>query len=304
MSKVRFILVVLICESPAILLWDGLITQALVTGAVAAAMMITARALRPDETKFFVSIIRPLAVTAAVPALWIVMQVLPLRALAHPMWKSAETALGQPLADTISIDLGVSVLALGQYLSTIAVVFLSAAIAVDRRRAEWLLFALTGACTLIGLIVLIHVSFPSGSGLPRFVPAPAIDCAAIGTIIASAAGIRAIERYETRRSSLPPPTANFPGFKRRSGDLYFGVAARGNTPSAYSSRMWLRDARVDKSYTPIRALRTELHGRHCARSDRCNFSHHRSTGRTREYLTSCLRDVVIGHDNCERTHAR
>ena len=203
MSKVRFILVVLICVSPAILLWDGLITQALVTGAVAAAMMITARALRPDETKFFVSIIRPLAVTAAVPALWMVMQVLPLRALAHPMWKSAETALGHPLADTISIDLGASILALGQYLSTIAVVFLSAAIAVDRRRAEWLLFALSGACTLIGLIVLMHVSFPSGFGLPLFVLAPALDCVAIGTIIASAAGIRVIERYETRRSSLP-----------------------------------------------------------------------------------------------------
>jgi hypothetical protein len=202
-SKVRFILVALICDSPAILLWDGLITQALVTGAVAAAMMITVRTLRPDETRFFVSIVRPWAAIAAVPALWIVMQVLPFRALAHPMWKSAETALGHPLAGTISIDLGVSVLALGQYLSTIAVVIVCAAIAVDRRRAEWLLFALTGACTLIGLIVLIHVWLPSDSGLPPFVPAPAIDCAAIGTIIASAAGIRAIERYETRRSSLP-----------------------------------------------------------------------------------------------------
>ena len=157
MSKVRFILVALICESPAILLWDGRITQALVTGAIAAAMLITVRALRPDETKFFVSIIRPLAATAAVPALWIVTQVLPLRALAHPMWKSAETALGHPLADAISIDLGVSVLALGQYLSTIAIVVLSTAIAIDRRRAEWLLFALTGACALIGVIVLIQI---------------------------------------------------------------------------------------------------------------------------------------------------
>ena len=201
MSKVRFILVVLICESPAILLWDGLITQTLVTGAVAAAMMISFRALRPGETKFFVSIIRPLAVTAAVPALWMVMQVIPIRALAHPMWKSAETALGHPLAGTISVDIGATVLALGQYLSMAAVAFVSAAVAVDRQRAEWLLFALTGACTLIGLLVLAHALFPSGAGVPVFVPAPAIDCAAIGTIIASTACIRAIERYETRRST-------------------------------------------------------------------------------------------------------
>jgi hypothetical protein len=202
-SKVRFILVALICESPAILLWDGPIMRALVMGAVAAAMMITARALRPDETKFFVSIIRPLATIAAVPTLWMLVQVLPLGTLVNPMWKSAETALGHPLVGTISIDLGASVLALSQYLCTIAVVFLSAAVAVDRLRAEWLLFALSGACALIGLIVLLHVSFPSGSGLPPFDPAPAINCAAIGTIIASAAGIRAIERYETRRLSLP-----------------------------------------------------------------------------------------------------
>jgi len=202
-SKVRFILVALICESPAILLWDGLITRSLVTGAVAAAMMITVRALRPGETKFFVSIIRPLVVTAAVLALWMAVQVIPLRALAHPIWKSAEVALGHPLIGTISIDPGASVLALSQYLAMIAVAFLSAAVAVDRQRAEWLLFALTGACTLIGLIVLLHVSFSSGAGLPLFVPAQAIDCASIGTIIASAATIRAIERYETRRSSPP-----------------------------------------------------------------------------------------------------
>ena len=203
MSKVRFILVALICESPAILLWDGLITRSLVTGAVAAAMMITVRALRPGETKFFASIIRPLVVTAAVLALWMAVQVIPLRALAHPIWKSAEVALGHPLIGTISIDPGASVLALSQYLAMIAVAFLSAAVAVDRQRAEWLLFALTGACTLIGLIVLLHVSFSSGAGLPLFVPAQAIDCASIGTIIASAATIRAIERYETRRSSPP-----------------------------------------------------------------------------------------------------
>ena len=203
MSKVRFILVALICESPAILLWDGLITQSLVTGTVTAAMMITVRALRPGETKFFVSIIRPLVVTAAVLALWMAVQVIPLRALSHPIWKSAEVALGHPLIGTISIDPGASVLALSQYLAMIAVAFLSAAVAVDRQRAEWLLFALTGACTFIGLLVLLHVSFSSGAGLPLFVPAQAIDCASIGTIIASAATIRAIERYETRRSSPP-----------------------------------------------------------------------------------------------------
>ncbi len=204
MLKVRFILVALICESPAILLWDGLITQTLVMGAIAAALLITARSLQPGETKFFVSIIRLLATVTAVPALWIVLQVLPLRALAHPMWKSAETALGHPLVGTISVDMGATVLALGQYLSTTAVAFVSAAVAVDRQRAEWLLFALTAACSLIAFIVLMHASFPSGAGLPHFAAAPAIDCVAMGIIVTTAAAIRVIERYETGHSNLRP----------------------------------------------------------------------------------------------------
>src|SRR6516164_486700 len=185
-------LVILICTSPAIVLWDGLIMQGLVAGIVAVALAITARALRPGETGFLVSIIRPPAVIAAVPALWVLVQVLPLSVLAHPIWKSAETALGNPVAGTISVDPGASVIALGQYLSVIAVAFLSAAVSVDRQRAEWILFALTAAVAAIALMIL--------TPLATFTRAQAIDCVGIGTIIASAACIRTIERYETRRS--------------------------------------------------------------------------------------------------------
>ena len=216
MSKVRFILVALICESPAILLWDGPITRTLITGAVAAALLITVRSLQPGETKFFVSIMRPLAAIAAVPALWMVLQVLPLRALAHPMWKSAEMALGNPLAGTISIDRGATILALGQYLSATAVVFLSAAVAVDRQRAEWLLFALTGACSLIALIVLTHASFPSGAA------APAIDCVAMGIIVTTTAVIRAIERYEAGHSNLQPLVPALAAFAICTLTLFLG----------------------------------------------------------------------------------
>ena len=97
MSQVRFMLATLICMSPVILLWDGLIVQGLIAGIVAVALAITARALRPGETGFLVSIVRPPAVIAAVPALWVLVQVLPLRVLAHPIWNNAETALGHLL---------------------------------------------------------------------------------------------------------------------------------------------------------------------------------------------------------------
>ena len=165
------------------------------------ALVIIAHTLRPGETAFFVSIIRPPAIVAAVLALWVIVQVLPLGVFAHPIWKSAQTALKHPITSTMSLDPGASVVALGQYLSLTAVAFLSAAVAVDRQRAEWILFALTAAVTSIALIALLHDLLFPGAWLPAFARAQAVDCAGMGAIIASVACIRTIERYETRHSN-------------------------------------------------------------------------------------------------------
>jgi hypothetical protein len=200
MSKARLILVTLILASPAVLLWDGLIVQGLIAGILATVLVIIARTFRPGETAFLVSIVRPPAIVAAVLALWVIVQVLPLGVFAHPIWKSAEAALKHPIAGTISIDPGASVVALGQYLSLTAVALLSAAVAVDRQRAEWILFALTAAVTSIALVLLYDRLFP-GALLPAFARAQAVDCAGTGAIIASAACIRTIERDETRHSN-------------------------------------------------------------------------------------------------------
>ena len=81
MSKAQFILVALICVSPIILLRDGLAMQSLVAAAIGVALAIAAITLRPGETEFLVSIIRPLLVLALLPILWIVFQILPLRIL-------------------------------------------------------------------------------------------------------------------------------------------------------------------------------------------------------------------------------
>ena len=118
--------------------------------------------------------------------------------LAHPIWTSLETALGHPVTGAISIDPGASVIALGQYLSVAAIGLVSAAVAVDRQRAEWILFALTGAAAAIALILLADELIHSDASLKPFTRAQAIDCAGIGAIIASAACIRTVERYETR----------------------------------------------------------------------------------------------------------
>ncbi len=205
MSTTRFILVAFICATPAILRWDGLITQGVVSGIIAIALVIAARTLRPGETGFLVLTIQPLTVIAAVPALWMMIQVLPIGVFAHPIWKSAAAALQRPIFSAISIDPGASVLALGQYLSLIGVAFLSASVAIDRQRAQSILFALTTAVTSIALILLVQDLFFPGTWLTAFARAQAIGCTAIGTIIGSAACIRTIEQYETRQAKPQRP---------------------------------------------------------------------------------------------------
>ena len=93
-------------------------------------------------------------------------------------------------------------MALGQYLCIVAVGFLSAAVAVDRQRAESILFSLTGATVAIALIVTAHdllgFTFLNADDAQR---AQALDCIVLGLIIAGTAGVRTLERYETRQAS-------------------------------------------------------------------------------------------------------
>ncbi len=203
-SYARLILVTMLCACPLILLVDGAIVYGLVAGFAAAGIAVVASSMRPGETQFLISVIRPSAALAVVPALWIAIQIVPLKAIAHPIWTSAAAAIGHPVAGSISIDFGASVMALGLYLTTAAVALLSAAVGVDRHRAEWILFTLMGATALIALILLtddlVGLTFLSGGGALS-VRVQAIDCAAIGTIVSAAAAIRTLERYEARRTN-------------------------------------------------------------------------------------------------------
>jgi hypothetical protein len=206
-STNRFIIFALLCCAPAILLWDGLLALGLVAEVLAIALIIAARSLRSGETGFLISITRwPLAL-AAIPAIWLLIQALPLHALAHPIWKSAEAALGHSLWAAISVDPGATLIALGQYLAMVAMGFLAAAVAVDRQRADWVFFGLIIATIAIAAIYLVHALLFPGSWLSACAQEQAIDCSAIGVIIAAAAGIRALERSEMRQAAHRPAAA-------------------------------------------------------------------------------------------------
>jgi hypothetical protein len=204
-SKARLILFGLICASPLMLLMEGPLLHGLLASVLGIELAIVARALRPGETEFLLSFLSPVAAIAAVPALWILVQAMPLAALAHPIWASAQAAAGHPLAGSISIDTGASVMALGRYLSIVAAGLAAATVAVDRQRAEWIRAAVIGATAAIGLIVIAAPVF--GPHL-AFDHAQAADAATIGLIVAAAALVALFERIQIRAAAQSHPLRN------------------------------------------------------------------------------------------------
>jgi multidrug transporter EmrE-like cation transporter len=98
------VLALLIISTPVTLIVDGPMVHGLVTAAAATSVASIALQFRPGEAQFLSLLIRPVAIIAAFPALWMLFQVLPLNSvgLANPIWESAATALGHSLAGSIS----------------------------------------------------------------------------------------------------------------------------------------------------------------------------------------------------------
>src|SRR5262249_27411497 len=93
----------------------------------------------------------PLVLALAVPALWMLVQVIPMPAhrLVNPIWTSASAALNQSLTGTITVDVGATLLSLAQYCAVVAAAIVSAAVTLDRRRAKHVFYALVAVTTIV-----------------------------------------------------------------------------------------------------------------------------------------------------------
>jgi hypothetical protein len=202
-NSARLILFSLLATVPVVLLIDVPIMLGLIAAMLSAGLFVVASTIRDGEADFLLTSIRPIVGIAIVPAVWMVFQVLPLPAvgLAHPIWESAEQAMGQLISGSISIDPGASLLALVRYLSIFAIVLLAAAVAVNRTGAELVLFALVAvtaliAIAMIGQAVANFAAVDNGIGPERRVQAR--ECVALGIVVSAASLIRTFERYETK----------------------------------------------------------------------------------------------------------
>jgi hypothetical protein len=214
MRTAYLLLLGLIGISPALLVVDGPMIHALLVAYAAVAVALVGALIRPGEAGHLASVIRPIAIIAAILAVWLIVQMIPvpIKSWAHPIWAGAETALGTPIASGITIDPGATLVAICRYFSAIAILFVATAVTIDRMRAERVLFWLVGATTLAAVVQIIH-------GLVAFkfldeatdvgIRASTTALCALGVIMAAAAAIRAIERYETRRTEIDVPFTEF-----------------------------------------------------------------------------------------------
>jgi hypothetical protein len=207
------LIILLILATPIVLITDGPIVDGLVAATMAGAVAVVARTIRPGAADYVLTLIRPIAPVAVVPALWMLIQILPLGVigLSNPVWDSAALALGHPVGGGISIDPGATLIALGNYLSTVAIIITSIAVASDRRRAEWMLFALMGATALVAAVLIgQHVAGFNVMAEVGRSGGEASNCIALGLLLSITAAIRTWERYETRRLAGTTPFAFVP----------------------------------------------------------------------------------------------
>jgi hypothetical protein len=198
-------LIVIIAVTPAILIHDGTAIYGLLLALVAVGVAVTASRIPAGEAAYLHRVILTPAILTAIPAAWMLVQMvpLPIHALANPIWDSTATALGLPMTGAITIDVGATALAFSRYTLVLGILLLAMLTATDRRQAKWLLYALTAATTTISLMFLcskfFNFAFLNALQDPT-TRADALDAVAFGLILSISTGNRIYERQEMRRS--------------------------------------------------------------------------------------------------------
>ena len=199
-------LVALIGMAPIVLTLDGPLTLGVEFALLAIALVIAAKGLKVPEVTQLRVLMPRIVIWAAMPPILMALQAVPLpltSRLSNSIWQSASTALGQPLMGSISIDTGSTLLSLCRYFAWLGVLLLTCTIAVDRQRAEKVLFAATAVTATMALLLIVNdilgiawldrQSDPVGRG-------GAQDAAVLGIILSAACAVRAYERFETRQA--------------------------------------------------------------------------------------------------------
>lgn len=204
MTAVFAILVSLIVAAPLFSAMEGAFSTGVVGAIAAVSVILIAVTLHAAEFRRLAVLIKPVVLIALVPGVWMLGQIIPVSSpwLAHPIWESASEALGEPFSGAISADIGATLLAFSRYALALAIAVIATAVALDRRRAQVVLIALTVIATLIAAAgaVSAHFGYLHAAGFNLSAHrAQALDIAAIGLVLACATAICMHDNHRMRR---------------------------------------------------------------------------------------------------------
>ena len=202
LSIAFILLLVSIVTVPAMVILDGGVAQypfaALAAGALAA-LGISARSA---DVNFAAQVTRALKLAAAIPAIWMVVQILPTPFWSHSIWINANEALNRQSWGHISVDIGKTCGALAFYLGNVSLIVVGVFVARDRRRAELILMTLT-TITALTTIALLISKLIVGSATGEFNEMLSA-VSSLGIIFSLTSGVRTVERHESRQALATP----------------------------------------------------------------------------------------------------
>lgn len=204
-SAAYFGLLALAAATPVFLFFDNLVLAGAIQLYAAVAMMIIAIGIGTGEARHVFKLVRVPAALAALPLLWMLIQLLPIgvSGLSQSVWQSAAGALETPrLWASSSIDPGLTLIAACRFASMMAVAFVAAVVSIDRQRVKTLLLLLAGAAAVISLIFLVS-QFGESSLTNELgangAHAAMVSAGIIGVILFAAAIIMMVEQLEPGR---------------------------------------------------------------------------------------------------------
>jgi hypothetical protein len=193
---------------PALAILDGLVAQSVASVLAAIALAFVGISARAADVSFAAQVTRRLKLAATVPAIWMVIQILPMPFGSHSIWINANDALDQQSWGHISVDIGKTAETLAFYLGNVALIVVSVFATRDRRQAELTLSALT-AITALTTIVLLIGKWGLIPGLGKSVLNEILGAiSSLGIILSLTAGVCTFERNESRPTEPAPKAQN------------------------------------------------------------------------------------------------
>jgi hypothetical protein len=152
-------LVLLIALAPAYGIIRGNTSTGLVAAVAAVTLVSSTANLRRGAVRNLTVVLRSaLGVMLLTPLAWMVVQLVPepLGWFSDPVWASTSAALNMPIAGSISIDTGATLLVVARYCAVLATALTVAALASDRRLAAGTLYLLAAMAGIVAATQITH----------------------------------------------------------------------------------------------------------------------------------------------------